>query len=101
MSIRPGSGQHAVSRRTAIRNAGSACSVLGLANLLRARAVSAPSAATAPDTSVILVWLPGGPSHMETYDLKPDAPSAYRGEFRPIATKVPGLDLCEHLPRHA
>ena len=101
MSIRPGSRQHAVSRRTAIRNAGSACSVLGLANLLRARAVSAPSAATAPDTSVILVWLPGGPSHMETYDLKPDAPSAYRGEFRPIATKVPGLDLCEHLPRHA
>ena len=101
MSIRTGGGQHAVSRRTAIRTAGSACSVLGLANLLRARAVSAPSAATAPDTSVILVWLPGGPSHMETYDLKPDAPSAYRGEFRPIATKVPGLDLCEHLPLHA
>jgi hypothetical protein len=54
-----------------------------------------------PDTSVILVWLPGGPPHMETYDMKPDAPAEFRGEFRPIRTVVPGLDVCEYLPLHA
>lgn len=54
-----------------------------------------------PDTSVILVWLPGGPPHMETYDLKPDAPEEYRGEFRPIQTNVSGIQVSEHLPLHA
>jgi hypothetical protein len=54
-----------------------------------------------PDTSVIFIWLPGGPPHMETYDMKPDAPAEYRGDFKPIKTKVPGLDVCEHLPLHA
>ena len=54
-----------------------------------------------PDTSVILLWLPGGPPHMETFDMKPDAPAEYRGDFRPIKTNVPGIDVCELLPRHA
>jgi len=63
---------------------------------LRAEAKEASS-----DTAVILVWLPGGPPHMETYDLKPDAPAEYRGEFRPISTNVSGIDVCEHLPLHA
>ena len=53
------------------------------------------------DTSVILLWLPGGPPHMEMYDMKPDAPVEYRGEFRPIKTNVPGIDVCEHMPLHA
>jgi hypothetical protein len=53
-----------------------------------------------PDTSVILIWLPGGPPHMEMYDLKPAAPAEYRGEFRPVHTVVPGIDVCEHLPLH-
>jgi hypothetical protein len=53
------------------------------------------------DTSVIFVWLPGGPPHMEMYDLKPDAPAEYRGLFRPIATTVPGLEVCELMPKHA
>jgi Protein of unknown function (DUF1501) len=52
------------------------------------------------ETAVILVWLPGGPPHMETYDLKPNAPAEYRGDFRPVRTVVPGLDVCEHLPLH-
>src|SRR5437870_3121117 len=43
----------------------------------------------------------GGPPHMETYDMKPDAPEDYRGEFRPIHTNVSGIDVCEHLPLHA
>ncbi|NBO92285.1 MAG: DUF1501 domain-containing protein [Planctomycetia bacterium] len=53
------------------------------------------------DTSVIFLWLPGGPPHMETYDMKPDAPVEYRGDFKPIHTNVPGLDVCEHMPLHA
>jgi hypothetical protein len=50
---------------------------------------------------VIFLWLPGGPSHMEMYDMKPDAPAEYRGDFKPIRTRVPGLDVCELLPLHA
>src|SRR3954466_7611698 len=65
---------------------------------LRLTAKDAPSG---PDTSVIFLWLPGGPPHMETYDMKPDAPAEYRGEFRPVKTVVPGLDVCELLPLHA
>ena len=53
------------------------------------------------DTSVIFIWLPGGPPHMETYDMKPDAPVEYRGDFRPIRTNVPGIEVCELLPLHA
>src|SRR5438105_3681569 len=51
--------------------------------------------------SCILVYLLGGPSHLDTFDLKPDAPAEVRGPFQPIATDVPGLRVCEHLPRLA
>ena len=71
---------------------------LGLADLLRLRATG--GGGTSADTSVILLWLEGGPSHLETYDMKPASPQEYRGEFRPIATAVPGMDVCELLPRH-
>ena len=75
---------------------------LGLGDLLRFRAAAAAeSTASASDTSVILIWLQGGPSHMETYDMKPEAPLDYRGELAPIATKVSGMDVCELLPLHA
>ncbi len=74
---------------------------LGLADLLRLRTAAAATSGSTPDTSVILIWLQGGPSHMETYDMKPEAPVEYRGEFNPIHTNVPGMDLCEYLPLHA
>ncbi|GIW96608.1 MAG: hypothetical protein KatS3mg110_4649 [Pirellulaceae bacterium] len=48
--------------------------------------------------SCILIWLDGGPSHLDLWDLKPDAPEEVRGPFRPIATNVPGVQICEHLP---
>ncbi len=51
--------------------------------------------------SAILVFLGGGPSHQDTLDLKPDAPAEYRGQFRPIATATPGVEICEHLPKLA
>src|SRR5262249_22030842 len=54
-----------------------------------------------PAKGIIMVLLPGGPTHLDTFDLKPDAPAEIRGEFRPIATNVPGLDLCELMPRLA
>ena len=65
------------------------------------RALAREAGRSGPDTSVILLWLPGGPPHMETYDMKPDAPSEYRGDFKPIKTNVPGIDVCEHLPQLA
>ena len=67
-------------------------------DLLRSRAQSATPAV---ETSVILLWLQGGPSHLETWDMKPDAPAEFRGEFNPIQTAVPGLNICEHMPQQA
>lgn len=52
-------------------------------------------------TSCILIWLDGGPSHLETFDLKPDAPQEVRGPFRPIATNVPGISISEYMPETA
>src|SRR5207244_3245091 len=51
--------------------------------------------------SVLLIDLFGGPSHIDTFDLKPAAPKEIRGDFNPIATSLPGLRICEHLPRLA
>jgi uncharacterized protein (DUF1501 family) len=87
-----------LSRRDFLRWGTLALGGAGLSNLLALRAEGGRST---PDTSVIFLWLPGGPPHMETYDLKPDAPAEYRGEFKPIRTRVPGLDVCELLPMHA
>lgn len=90
------------SRRSFLQLGTLALGGLGLSDLLRLRAsaqeAGAPSAA---DTSVIFVWLPGGPGHMETYDMKPNAPVEYRGLFSPIKTNVSGMDVCELLPLHA
>src|SRR5437762_2330783 len=54
-----------------------------------------------PHKAVIMIFLPGGPSHQDMFDLKPDAPSEVRGEFKPISTNVPGIQICEHLPMMA
>jgi hypothetical protein len=48
-----------------------------------------------------MIYLPGGPSHMDMYDMKPEAPKEFRGEFKPIPTNVPGIQICEHMPRQA
>jgi hypothetical protein len=89
-----------MSRRSFLKLGALGVGGLSLADVFRLRATQGKSKA-APDTSVIFVWLPGGPPHMETYDLKPDAPAEYRGDFRPIRTNVPGIDVCELLPMHA
>src|SRR2546423_3671931 len=51
--------------------------------------------------AIIMIYLPGGPLHQDMFDLKSEAPSEIRGEFKPIKTKVPGIQICEHLPRMA
>jgi hypothetical protein len=71
---------------------------LGLADLLR---LEANSPRTRSPKAMIFLWLWGGPSHMETFDLKPAAPAEYRGAFQPIRTTVPGMEISEHLPRLA
>ncbi|HET6251454.1 MAG TPA: DUF1501 domain-containing protein [Tepidisphaeraceae bacterium] len=62
---------------------------------------SAGEVAGARANSGIFIRLAGGPSHMDTFDLKPDAPAEFRGEFNPIKTNVPGMEICEHLPELA
>jgi hypothetical protein len=73
---------------------------LELAGLLRA-APKPPPAPRGAAKSAILIWLSGGASHLDTFDLKPDAPAEFRGPFKPVATSAPGVRLCEHLPRLA
>lgn len=86
-----------VRRREFLRAGLLALGGLSLADVIAARAAQP----VASDTSVILFWMWGGPSQLETWDLKPNAPVEYRGPFRPIATSVPGLDVCELFPRQA
>jgi hypothetical protein len=74
---------------------------LTLPNLLRQQAQAAEAGQPMKKKSVILVWLAGGPSHLDMYDLKPNAPAEIRGEFRPIPTNVSGIEISEHLPRQA
>lgn len=85
-----------VSRRSFLRIGGLAMGGLSLADLARAEASSGSS-----DRSVIMVYLTGGLSHQDTYDLKPNAPAEIRGEFKPIQSCVPGIEVGELLPRMA
>ncbi|GIW87663.1 MAG: hypothetical protein KatS3mg108_1987 [Isosphaeraceae bacterium] len=89
-----------VSRRDFLRIGGLALGGLTLPQVmaLEARAGIRPGSS---HKAVIMVFLAGGPPHQDMVDLKPEAPPEIRGEFRPIATKVPGIEICEHLPRLA
>ena len=91
----PQSATASPSRRVFLRAGGTGLMGLGLADLLQVRLALAnqPKA-----KSLILFALEGGPSHIDLWDMKPDAPAQIRGEFQPIATTVPGLLFCEHLP---
>ncbi len=90
-----------VSRRRLLQfGVGGFCG-LNLGGLWRAQAAHEQTGAGQPIKACILVFLYGGPSHIDTFDPKPDAPAEVRGEFRPIATSAPGVRVCEHLPRLA
>ncbi|QDU92450.1 DUF1501 domain-containing protein [Lignipirellula cremea] len=97
---RSGDTNASLSRRSLLKIGALSVGGLTLPDMLRLQANgAAPSGAR--HKAVISVYLQGGPSHQDMYDLKPDAPSEYRGEFQPIHTNVPGMDICEHLPLQA
>lgn len=87
--------------RVGVLGAGAAWG-LSLPSLLRAQeAAERQGAATDKQTSVIILWMRGGPSHIDMWDMKPQAPAEYRGEFSPISTAVPDIQICELLPKTA
>lgn len=98
-------GTQAVSRRKLMQIGSIAGLGLNLASFFRAEtacgAVEPRRTAGSPLRSCILIFCNGGPSHLDTFDMKPDAPTEVRGEFRPIATSEPGCHVCEHLPMTA
>ncbi|MFM7163558.1 MAG: DUF1501 domain-containing protein, partial [Planctomycetaceae bacterium] len=76
---------------------------LGLGGLSLPQLLRAESQVAQPQRhkAVIMIYLVGAPPHQDMYDIKTEAPREIRGEFQPIATKVPGIEICEHLPRLA
>ena len=82
-------------RRNFIKASLAGISGLSLPNLLQAQNQ------TRPNKSVILLWMAGGPSHIDTWDPKPDRPANNRGPFATTATRIPGVRICEHLPLQA
>jgi hypothetical protein len=86
-----------MSRRSFLKVGAAGLAALGLPAVAKSSAQSG----TSRNTSVILIWLDGGPGHMDMYDMKPDAPEEYRGIWRPIRTRVPGFDVTELYPKQA
>src|SRR6185503_20176124 len=87
-----------VSRRNFLKIGALGLGGLSLPQLLQAEASSGTRHS---HKAVIMVFLPGGPSHQDMFDLKMDAPAEVRGEFKPIKTNVSGVEICEHLPQLA
>lgn len=87
-----------LSRRSWLQIGGLALGGLSLPDILRGES---EHSVRKPAKGIIMVLLPGGPSHLDMFDLKPDAPAEIRGEFQPVATSVPGIDVCEMMPRLA
>lgn len=88
-----------LSRREFLRVGGLGVAGLSLADVLRADEAARGSGRR--QKSLVYVVLNGGPSHVDLYDLKPEAPLEYRGPFNPIATKLSGVQICEHMPLRA
>ena len=87
-----------MSRRSWMQIGSLALGGMALPDILRAEAQNGGQQRI---KGIIMVLLPGGPSHLDMYDLKPAAPAEIRGEFQPIATNVPGIEVCELMPRLA
>jgi len=87
-----------VSRRNFLKIGALGMGGLSLPQVLRAEASQGIGSS---HKAVIMIFLPGGPSHQDMFDLKMDAPAEIRGEFKPISTNVPGIQICEHLPKMA
>jgi hypothetical protein len=88
-----------IRRRDVLRVGAAGALGLTLGSFLRQRAEGSEKSAEAK--SAIVIWLGGGPPHLDTFDMKPDAPDEVRGEFKPVNTNVSGVQICEHLPKLA
>jgi hypothetical protein len=88
-----------VSRRDLLKVGSLSTLGLSLAEMLQLESAIAAEKGGARERNCILLFMNGGPTHIDTWDLKPDAPSEYRGEFNPIETNVPGIRISEHLPK--
>lgn len=95
----PGSYCDGYSRRSFLQLGMAGMGSLSLSQLMAAKQASA--ATSSKQTSIILVWVDGGPGHMDMYDMKPEAPAEYRGLWNPIRTNVPGMDITELYPLQA
>ena len=84
-----------LSRRSFLKIGGLALGGLSLPQILKAESVAGTRSS---HKGIIMIFLPGGPPHQDFFDLKMDAPSEVRGDFKPIATNVPGIEICEHFP---
>ena len=87
-----------MTRRDFLKIGGLAMGGLALTDIL---AAEAHAGIRSSHKAIIMVYLPGGPPHQDMFDLKMDAPSEIRGDFKPIKTKVPGIEICEHMPKIA
>ena len=89
-----------ISRRTTVQAGAIGLLGMGMNHLagLRSANAAAPASPTARAKSCIYIFLSGGLAQQDSFDLKPNAPAEIRGEFNPIATNTPGIDICEHLP---
>src|SRR5262245_25740409 len=98
----PFGGQSLLPRRGFLRLGSLSLAGLGLPALLAREGQASAGPTREPPRkrarSCIIFFLEGGPSHIDLWDMKPDAPAEIRGEFRPIATTIPGVQVCEHLP---
>src|SRR5262245_1661930 len=88
-----------ISRRSFVQLGMAGMASIGLPQLLRAKEASGTE--SSKKTSVILIWLDGGPGHMDMYDMKPEAPAEYRGIWNPIRTNVSGFEVTELFPLQA
>ncbi|MED6300109.1 MAG: DUF1501 domain-containing protein [Verrucomicrobiota bacterium] len=87
-----------IARRSFLKIGGLAMGGIGLSQILQAESNIRTGSS---NKSIIMIYMPGGPPHQDMFEIKTDAPSEVRGEFRPISTKVPGVQICEHLPKIA
>lgn len=102
LNARQREGLTVVSRRSVLKASLAGLAGLSLSDLLRLRSRAAQTGKPLPDgKSVILLWMTGGPSHIDTWDVKPDMPKEIRGPFSTIRSKLPGVLLCEYLPKQA
>ncbi len=85
-----------LSRRDVLQVGSLSVAGLTLADILRSQALGAQEPVR--PKSVIMIWMRGGPSHIDSFDMKLDAPAEVRGEFNPISTNVPGIEICEYMP---